>query len=69
LHGIVAVTELVAAARVAGWRDEAQQKRFFDGVTQLAEEVPLWRLFMPTLAQPEAVTHAALLDALGPELH
>jgi hypothetical protein len=28
LHGIVAVTQLVASARVAGWRDEAQKKRF-----------------------------------------
>lgn len=64
LQGSEAVAQLVAAARIAGWREPTVQRRFFDGVVGLAKEVPLWRLVIPAGAGPTPVTHADLLDAM-----
>jgi hypothetical protein len=43
--GSNAVVGLASAARIASWVDGARQERFFDDVVQLAEQIPIWRVW------------------------
>jgi hypothetical protein len=47
LRGAQAVRDLASAARITGWVDPHQQRRFFEGIVRLAALTPILRLMVP----------------------
>lgn len=47
LRGAQAVRALASAARITGWVDPDQQRRFFEGIVGLAARTPILRLMVP----------------------
>lgn len=59
-----AVVQLVRAARISGWRDPAQQQRFFNVVVELAQKVPTFFVYVPWASVPAPLAPEALFTAL-----
>lgn len=65
VQGAETVIELVRCARISGWRDPEQQRRFFEAMLELAENVPAWRVQVPSAHPLVRVTPDALVAALA----
>ncbi|MGH9107077.1 MAG: hypothetical protein ACRDZX_14840 [Acidimicrobiales bacterium] len=59
-----AVVQLVRAARISGWRDLSQQRRFFNTVLELAQKVPTFFVHVPWASVPAPLAPEVLLAAL-----
>jgi hypothetical protein len=64
VQGAGSVVQLVRAARIGGWQAHDFQRRFFEAMVKVAQEVPAWRLTVPCGPPLEPLAPSAVMAAL-----